>query len=92
MRYNITGRIMNVRSSPWRLTGVRVRLVNCTNRGNPILRDKEGVVEGLDYESGKVRVRVFKARSVDVWPCEVERTVDQNLSSSEPQETRAKSH
>jgi hypothetical protein len=58
-----------VRSVPWRLTGALVRLDDCTD---PRLRDREGVVEGWEPESGQVRVRVA-GDTVRVWSSEVVR-------------------
>ena len=49
-------RTLQVRSTPWRLSGVRVRLVDCTD---PRLQGMEGVVQGLVQESGRIRVQVL---------------------------------
>ena len=48
-------RTRQVRSTPWRLSGARVQLVDCTD---PRLRGMEGVVQGWEQESGRILVQV----------------------------------
>jgi hypothetical protein len=62
-------RTRQVRSTPWRLSGARVRLVDCTD---PRLRGMEGVVQGWEQESGRIRVQV-QSEVVHVWPGELVR-------------------
>ena len=70
-------RTLQVRSTPWRLSGVRVRLVDCTD---PRLRGREGVVQGWEQESGRIRVQV-QSEVVHVWPGELVRIQEQEEQS-----------
>ena len=70
-------RTRQMRSTPWRLSGARVRLVDCTD---PRLRGMEGVVQGLEQESGRIRVQV-QSEVVRVWPSELVRTQAQEEQS-----------
>jgi hypothetical protein len=59
-------RTRQARSTPWRLSGARVQLVDCTD---PRLRGMVGVVQGWEPESGRILVRVQNLL-VRVWPGE----------------------
>ena len=59
-------RTRQARSTPWRLSGAKVQLVDCTD---PRLRGMVGVVQGWEPESGRILVRV-QNQLVRVWPGE----------------------
>ena len=70
-------RTRQMRSTPWRLSGARVRLVDCTD---PRLQGMEGVVQGLMQESDRIRVQVL-SEVVHIWPGELVRIQEQEEQS-----------
>jgi hypothetical protein len=70
-------RTRQVRSTPWRWSGARVRLVDCTD---PRLRGMEGMVQGWEQDSGRINVQV-QSEVVQVWPGELVRLQEQEGQS-----------